>query len=88
MVSSAVISRGPSAADLSTLNLNIPSPVPVSPAVPSLTPGREAQLVRRIRELEDEVRVVRAEQEKQVRDKQSVTQHGSFTYPFLSFRKL
>ena len=65
MVSSAVVSRGPSAVDLASLNLNVPSPVP--PPVPALTQGREAQLLRRIRELEDEVRVVRAEQEKQVR---------------------
>lgn len=67
MVSSAVVSRGPSAVDLTALNLNVPPPVP--PAVPALSPGREAQLLRRIRELEDEVRTVRVEQEKQVRDK-------------------
>ncbi|KAJ8699858.1 hypothetical protein PTI98_002937 [Pleurotus ostreatus] len=46
--------------DLSSLNLNVP-PIPI----PGLTPGREAQYTRRIKELEDEVRGLRADNEKQ-----------------------
>lgn len=67
MVSSVVVPRGAPAIDPNTLNINVPSPVP--PPVAALNPGREreAQLTRRIRELEEEVRTVRAEQEKQVR---------------------
>lgn len=50
------------------LNLNVP-PVPVPSAITALTPARdrEAQLVRRVRELEEEVRTVKADNEKQVR---------------------
>lgn len=57
---------GPSTIDFSSLNINVP-PVPAPMA--ALNPGRdrEAQLVRRVRELEEEVRLVRAENEKQVR---------------------
>ena len=51
--------------DFPALTLNVPPPPP-SPA----TPGRdrnEAQLIRRVRELEEELRTVRSENEKQVR---------------------
>ncbi|OBZ75480.1 hypothetical protein A0H81_04533 [Grifola frondosa] len=62
MISSNISPRpGQSGVDLTSLN--IVSPVP--PAVAALNPGREAQLVRRVRELEDEVRTVRAENERQ-----------------------
>ena len=51
--------------DIAALNVNMP------PAIPSAsvttTRDREAPLLRRIRELEDELRGVRAENEKQVR---------------------
>ncbi|KAH9934881.1 uncharacterized protein B0H18DRAFT_951400 [Fomitopsis serialis] len=53
--------------DLASLNINVP---PVPPPVAALNPGnpgrdREAQLVRRVRELEEEVRTLKAENEKQ-----------------------
>ncbi|KAI0781145.1 hypothetical protein BD413DRAFT_22235 [Trametes elegans] len=68
MVSSNVLPRQtqpPPAVDIAGLNINVPSPVP-SP-VPALNAGRERdhQLTRRVRELEDEVRNLRAENEKQ-----------------------
>lgn len=55
--------------DLASLNINVP---PVPPPVAALNPGnpgrdREAQLVRRVRELEEEARNLKAENEKQVR---------------------
>jgi hypothetical protein len=51
--------------DFSSLNLNAPVPSPVA----ALNPGRdrEAQLLRRVRELEEDVRCVKSENEKQVR---------------------
>ncbi|OSD02865.1 hypothetical protein PYCCODRAFT_1435151 [Trametes coccinea BRFM310] len=63
MISSNVLPRQaqPASApvDISPLNINVPSPVP--------PPARERdpQLVRRVRELEEEVRALRAENEKQ-----------------------
>lgn len=61
--------------DLSSLNLNVP-PIPI----PGLTPGREAQYTRRIKELEDEVRGLRADNEKQVRSHIFAnTAHGLLT---------
>ncbi|TFY58160.1 hypothetical protein EVJ58_g6586 [Rhodofomes roseus] len=53
--------------DLASLNINVPA---VPPPVAALNPGnpgrdREAQLVRRVRELEEEVRTLKAENEKQ-----------------------
>ncbi|GBE82488.1 hypothetical protein SCP_0408720 [Sparassis crispa] len=68
MISSTMVPRpvpaGQPTVDLTSLNLNVP---PVPPPVAALNPGRdrEAQLVRRVRELEEEVRAVRAENEKQ-----------------------
>lgn len=53
--------------DFSSLNINVP---PVPPPITPLNPARDRevpQLLRRVRELEDEVRNVRAENEKQVR---------------------
>lgn len=58
----------PSAAlpvDFATLNINGPSVVPPPPS--NSGRDRESQLLRRVRELEDELRIVRAENEKQVR---------------------
>ena len=49
--------------DLSALNLNIP---PLSAFSGPINVGREAQLVRRVKDLEEEVRAVRTENEKQV----------------------
>lgn len=54
---------------VSLANINVPPP-PLLPTARSPGPGRDrndAQLVRRVRELEDELRSVRAENEKQVR---------------------
>lgn len=48
------------AVDLSSLNIGLP--------VPGLNSGREAQYARRVRELEEDVRVLKAENERQVRD--------------------
>jgi len=66
MGASLMLSRptpGPPA-DLSALNLNLPTvPTPITPG--NAGRDREAQLLRRIRELEEEVRAVRTENEKQ-----------------------
>lgn len=52
--------------DIGALKINVPPPVVPSAAVANAGRDQEAQLVRRVRELEEEVRVVRAENEKQV----------------------
>ncbi|EMD38608.1 hypothetical protein CERSUDRAFT_113788 [Gelatoporia subvermispora B] len=64
MVSSTTSPRQGQIPDLASLNINVPA---VPPAVTALKPGRdrEAQLLRRVRELEEEMRMVRAENEKQ-----------------------
>ena len=65
MLSSNVLPRPPqppNTVDIASLNINVPPPVP-APA----TRERDPQLVRRVRELEEEVRSLRAENEKQVR---------------------
>jgi hypothetical protein len=49
------------ALDLSSLNSNLPTV-----AIPGINSGREAQYARRIKELEDEFRTLRAENEKNV----------------------
>lgn len=54
-----------SAVDLSTLNVNIPS-VPAPMVALSVGRDRETQLLRRIRDLEEELRVARVENDKQV----------------------
>lgn len=69
MGASAVIQRpGQSAFDLNALNMALP-PMPSAilpvPTVPNR--DKEAQLSRRVKELEEEVRAVRIENEKQVR---------------------
>lgn len=53
------------AVDLGALNINIPS-VPAPMAALNAGRDREAQLLRRIRDLEEEVRVARVENDKQV----------------------
>ncbi|KAH9901179.1 hypothetical protein C8Q73DRAFT_676990 [Cubamyces lactineus] len=63
MLSSNVLPRPPqppNPVDIASLNINVPSPVP-APAARE----RDPQLVRRVRELEEEVRTLRAENEKQ-----------------------
>jgi hypothetical protein len=52
------------AVDLSTLNINVPS-VPTPMAALNAGRDREAQLSRRIRDLEEELRVARVENDKQ-----------------------
>lgn len=54
---------GQSPFDLSTLNL-LPTPPPVAPL--NTNRDKEAHLTKRVRELEEEVRTVRVENEKQV----------------------
>lgn len=53
------------AVDLSTLNINVPS-VPTPMAALNAGRDREAQLLRRIRDLEEELRAARVENDKQV----------------------
>ena len=78
MMSSNVLSRpAQPPVDIASLNLNVPvpSPVPIPGAPVSPAPAgreRDPALVRRVRELEDEVRNLRAENEKQVRRRTSV----------------
>jgi hypothetical protein len=56
---------GQSTFDLSSLNLNlVPPPPPVVPI--NTNRDREAQLSRRVKELEEELRAMRVENEKQV----------------------
>ncbi|KAI0957112.1 hypothetical protein AcW1_005608 [Taiwanofungus camphoratus] len=65
MISSAMVSRPNQVPiDLASLNLNVPPPVAALSPV-NLGRDREAQLVRRVRELEEELRAVRVENEKQ-----------------------
>jgi hypothetical protein len=59
----AVQRTGQSTFDLTSLNL-VPPPPPVVPI--STNRDREAQLSRRVKELEEELRVMRVENEKQV----------------------
>jgi hypothetical protein len=47
--------------DFSSLNINVPA-VPI----PGITSGREAQYARRVKELEDELRLMKVENEKNV----------------------
>lgn len=47
--------------DFSTLNMNIPA-VPI----PGINNGREAQYAKRVKELEEELRLMRVENEKNV----------------------
>jgi hypothetical protein len=56
--------------DIAGLNINLPN---IPPVVPTLSPPagrenleREAQLMRQVRELEEEARTLRSENEKQV----------------------
>jgi hypothetical protein len=74
---------GQSTFDLSSLNLNLVPPAP--PMVSVGTNPREAQLSRRIKELEEELRVMRVENEKQV----SILFHDCFLWlkAFVSCRK-
>lgn len=56
----------PPPVDLTALTINAP-PVPAPVAALNPTRDRETQLLRRVRELEDELRIARVENEKQVR---------------------
>jgi len=57
--SSAMLQRPGPPLDFSSLNINVPA-VPI----PGITTGREAQYARRVKELEDELRLMRVENEK------------------------
>ncbi|TFK90928.1 hypothetical protein K466DRAFT_563225 [Polyporus arcularius HHB13444] len=71
MISSTVLQRpappGQPQVDIASLNINVPMPPAVPAPVAALNAGRDRdpQLVRRVRELEEEVRNLRAENEKQ-----------------------
>ncbi|KAF9562160.1 hypothetical protein CPC08DRAFT_706887 [Agrocybe pediades] len=56
---SAMLQRPGPPLDFSSLNINVPA-VPI----PGMTTGREAQYARRVKELEDELRLMRVENEK------------------------
>jgi hypothetical protein len=58
---SALLQQRPGALDFSSLNINVPA-VPI----PGMNTGREAQYARRVKELEDELRLMRGENEKHV----------------------
>lgn len=59
MGASAVLQRP--GVDFSNLNINVPAV-----QIPGINSGREAQYARRVKELEDELRAVRSENEKHV----------------------
>lgn len=59
--------QGQAQLDFSSLNLNVPAVPPLVPAAPPFNFDREAQLTRKIRDLEEELRLSRVEIEKQVR---------------------
>lgn len=67
MTSSMAARPGQPPADITSLTINTP---PMASPVPAVNPSggrdREAQLLKRIRDLEEEVRAVRIENEKQV----------------------
>lgn len=61
MMGASLIVQRPQVPDFGSLHLAVPA-VPI----PGLNTGREAQYARRVRELEEELRAVRAENEKNV----------------------
>ena len=76
MMSSNVLPRpAQPPVDIATLNLGVPVPTPGAPV--SGPRERDPLLTRRVRELEDEVRNLRAENEKQVCQSSSVRSDGA-----------
>ena len=69
MMSSNVLPRpAQPPVDIASLNINVPVPSAVPAPVPAPAGrDRDPHLMRRVRDLEDEVRALRAENEKQVR---------------------
>ncbi|KAH8107203.1 hypothetical protein BXZ70DRAFT_282945 [Cristinia sonorae] len=66
MTSSMAARPGQPPVDLATLNISTPPiPAPVAALNPGINRDREAQLLKRIKDLEEEVRAVRVENEKQ-----------------------
>ncbi|KAI0374674.1 hypothetical protein BV20DRAFT_960816 [Pilatotrama ljubarskyi] len=68
MVSSNMLPRPaqpPAPVDIAALNINVAPPVPAPVAALNAGRERDPQLLRRVRELEEEVRTLRAENEKQ-----------------------
>ncbi|KAL1947634.1 hypothetical protein VTO73DRAFT_13358 [Trametes versicolor] len=68
MISSNVLPRSAQSSptvDIAALNINVPPPVPAPVAALNAGRERDPQLVRRVRELEEEVRNLRSENEKQ-----------------------
>lgn len=67
-MTSSLAARPGQAVDLAALTINAPPiPSPVATLNPNSSRDRETQLLKRIRDLEEEVRAVRIENEKQVR---------------------
>ncbi|KAI0078186.1 hypothetical protein K474DRAFT_1660848 [Panus rudis PR-1116 ss-1] len=69
MTSSMALRQPPPPVDLASLTINpppVPVPVPIPSPAPIVNPGRdkEAQLLKRVRELEEELRAARIENEK------------------------
>ena len=60
---------------------------PAVPSAPKPRADRDAQYVRRIRELEDDLRHMRAENEKQVSGHCSMTDKGGITRSTWAYRK-
>lgn len=58
----SMVGQRPGGLDLSSLNINVPA-VPI----PGISSGREAQYARRLKEVEEELRLLRIENEKNVR---------------------
>lgn len=59
--------------DFSSLNINVPA-VPI----PGINTGREAQYARRVKELEEELRLMRVENDKNV--SLSTFQNGTYAH--------
>ena len=57
-----MFSRTPQPQDFNNLNMNVPT-IPI----PGINSAREAQYVKRIKELEEEIRLMKVENDKNVR---------------------
>lgn len=68
--------------DLGNLNVNVP-PLPI----PGLTPNRENQYLQRIKELENEVRQARIENEKNVRNSPPSSHAPGLTNSYVVYSK-
>lgn len=67
--------------DFSSLNINVPA-VPI----PGITTGREAQYARRVKELEDELRLMKVENEKNVSPELALPLYAQSQIRLISYR--